>query len=116
EPHVVAHEVLEDDADRAADVAELVLAEVDAVEENAPLARIVEAGDELGERRLPRPILTDEGDPFPAGDAEAHMTYGPPLAPRIAKPDVLELEARADGVRHGDGVGLAANARLQIKE
>src|SRR5215207_2254247 len=54
EAHVVAHEVLEDDADRAAQVGEVVIAKVHAVEQDAPLGRIVQAREELGERRLAR--------------------------------------------------------------
>ena len=62
EAHVVAHEVLEDHADRPAHRRQVVVAQVDAVEQDAPLGRIVEPRQQLGERRLARAVLADERD------------------------------------------------------
>src|SRR5262249_12610310 len=79
EPHVVAHEILEDDADRATHLLQVVLAEIDAVEEDAALARVVESRDELRERRLPCSILADECHALARPDRKAEMSHGPSL-------------------------------------
>ena len=51
---VVAHEVLEDDADVRAQRGEVVLAQVVAVEEDPALVGVVEAREQLDQRRLAR--------------------------------------------------------------
>ena len=57
---VVAHEVLEDDADVRAKREEVVLAQIVAVEQDAALVRIVEAREQLHERRLAGAVLADQ--------------------------------------------------------
>ena len=60
--HFVAHEILKDYADFAMQVLDAVLAQVDAIEQNAPLGRIVEARQELDDGGLALPVLADERD------------------------------------------------------
>src|SRR3982751_2576378 len=62
EPHVVAHEVLEDHADLAPQRREVVVPEVDAIQANAAFRWIVQAREQLGQRRLARAVLTNERD------------------------------------------------------
>ena len=58
EGEIVAHEVLKDHADRLAHRCELVLAQIDAVEENATFGRVIESGEQFRERRLAGAVLT----------------------------------------------------------
>ena len=57
---MVPDEVLEDDADVRAQGGDVVLAEVVPVQEDASLVGVVEAGDELHQRRLSSAVLADE--------------------------------------------------------
>ena len=66
--HLEAHEVLEDDPDLAVKVGEVVLAEVDAVEQDLALGGIVETGDELDDGGLALAVLADERDAFSRGE------------------------------------------------
>ena len=54
--------VLRDDADLAAQRLELHLADIDAVDRDPSLGRVVEPGDERRERRLAGPRVTDQRD------------------------------------------------------
>ena len=60
--HVVADEVLEDDADALAQLVQVVLAQVDAVQQNLPFGRVVQAGEQLDQRRLAGAVGPDQGD------------------------------------------------------
>ena len=62
--HLEAHEVLKDDADVAVKIFERVLAQIDAVEQNLSLGRIVEARDELDDGRLALAVFADQRDAF----------------------------------------------------
>ena len=58
---VVAHVVLKDHADLAAQVVEVVLAQVDAVEQDAAAGRVVEPRQQFHERGLSGAVLADQG-------------------------------------------------------
>src|SRR5579862_4565595 len=62
--HFVAHKVLKDDTDLAVKVFEVVLAEVNAIEQNLPLSRIVEPRHQLDNGSFALPVLANEGNPF----------------------------------------------------
>src|SRR5262249_13068996 len=104
EAHVVAHEILKDDADRAPHLFEVVFAKIDAVKQDAPLARIVQARNELRERRFPGPVLTHERDALAGANREAQMADRPLFAARVAKADILEDESLANRSRHGPSI------------
>src|SRR5690606_22249652 len=116
EAHVEAHEVLEDDADRVAELLQVVLAQVHAVEQDATFARVVESREQLRDRGLAGPILPDERHARARSDREAESPHRPALAPRVAEADVLEAEALADGSRHGTRVGWALDGRPHLEE
>ena len=63
--HLVAHEVLEDDADLAMEIFELVVAEVHAVEQDLPFGRVVETRDQLDDGGLALAVLADQCDALP---------------------------------------------------
>ena len=67
--HLVAHEVLKDDTDLAVQVFDAVIPQINAVEQNTAVGRIVEAGNQFDDRRLALAILADQGDPFARFDA-----------------------------------------------
>ena len=63
---VVAHEILEDDADVAAQLGEVVLAQVEAVEQDAPFGRVVEPRQQLDDGGLAGAVLADQRQLSPA--------------------------------------------------
>src|SRR5215211_5705178 len=113
---VVAHEVLEDDADVLAQLREVVVAQVVAVEEDPPLVRVVEPREELDERRLPRPVLADEREDLARAQREAQVPHRPPLGPRVHEAHVFEREALAHGPREGTRALGRADLRLDLEE
>ena len=66
--------LLGNDAELAAEGVDLHRLEGDAVDVDVPRSRVVEAGDELGDRRLSRSGRTDERDRLSRGDVEVHVT------------------------------------------
>ena len=62
--------VLEDDADAAAQVGQAQAPDVPAVQAHLPGVDVVEAGQQQGERRLPRSARPDQGDALAGPDPE----------------------------------------------
>ena len=91
--HAVAEQerVFEHDADRAADVAEIEVAHVDAVEQHASVVHVVEARDQPGDRGLPARGGTDERDRLARTQHEVEaLEHDRPVA--VAEVDALEPE------------------------
>src|SRR5438876_580723 len=68
-----ADEVLKDGGDAGAPRPEVKMAKVDAVDFDGPRLRVVEAAQQLGERRLSGSVLADDRDRRPGGDGEFEM-------------------------------------------
>src|SRR5690606_26151097 len=96
ERHVVTQlelilvEVLKHDAEPLAQLEERPCTEVFAVEENASFGRFVESGEQLDERRLPGPVVSDERHALTLRDEEAQVSQRPLLLSGIAEADVIE--------------------------
>ena len=96
ELQLVLVEVLEHDAEPREQVGAIPGAEILAVEEDAALGRLVEARDELHQRRLAGAVLSDERDALPARDEEIDVAKDPLvvlLLTGIAEAHVLEADA-----------------------
>src|SRR5579875_2519648 len=109
--------LLRHDPDGAAQRGQGDLADVDAVYRHRARLRIVEAGDERGDRRLPRPRRADEGGHLPRRDAEAHVVQD--LAPlAVGERDVFELDLAPDGGEFDRrrAVGLALLGHIEVVE
>src|SRR5690606_15238108 len=116
---VVAHRAGEqegrllDDAELPPVGGEVELADVDAVDEDAPALELVEARDELADRRLARAGVADERDGLPGLDDEVEaLEHG--LVLLVAEVHAAELDAP----RQAAGVARAhlAHARLGVDE
>ena len=93
---VVAHEVLEDDADVPPEALDVVLAEVHAVEQDPALGRVVEPGQQLDQRGLARAVLAHQREPLARRAARSRVRAPPSCSePGIAEPHALEHEARS---------------------
>ena len=60
--HLVAHEVLEDDADLSVEGFQVVFAKVDSIQQDLPFRGIVQPSQQLDDRGLALPIFSDERD------------------------------------------------------
>ena len=102
---VVAHEILEDHAHRAAQRVQVIVAQVAAIEQDAAFVGVVEPGQQLDERGLARAVLAHQRQRFARLQGEAQVPHRPALGARIAEADILEDEALPDRHGHGRGVG-----------
>ena len=87
--------LLRDDAELAAQRRLRHLAQVEAVDRDPPVARVVEAGEQLRDRRLAGAGVADERDGRPGGHVEVEpcRTSG---AVAVAEADVLEADVALD--------------------
>jgi hypothetical protein len=128
QPDVLAHlelvlvEVLENDAEPPAKLVRVPVAQVAAVEQHAPFGGLVEARDELHERRLSRAVLPHEGEALPRGDLQVDVAKRPDVLARITEADVLEDQARAArggqaipvaGAASADGIAVRGDSRAR---
>ncbi len=119
---LIAHEVLEDDADVGAQREQVVFAQVVPVEQDAALVRIVEAREQLDQRGLAGAVLADQREDFSGVQLEGQIAHRPALGAGIAEADVLEREAALDRhrerprIRRRHDLGLDLEERKQIVE
>ena len=117
ERDVLAHEelvlveVLEDDADAAAQLVRVPVAQIAPVEQHAALGRVVEAREQLDERRLAGAVLADEREALAPRHEEIDAAQRPAFGVGVAEADVLEANALL--VEHG-APGAAGDARAAL--
>src|SRR5437868_8288356 len=116
EAHVVAYEVLKDHTDRLTNRREIVVAQITAVEKNAALGWIVQATEQLDERRFAGAVEPNESNALSRPEGQRNMPNGPPITTRIGESDVLEHEAVANRAWHGRRPGASPDRRLHLEE
>ena len=87
--------LLEDHADLPAQVAGVDLADVQAVDQDSPLVHVVEAGQEVDDRRLARAALAHDADPLARLDPETDALENR-LVAVVAEGHVLEDDPAFD--------------------
>src|SRR5687767_8396417 len=92
---VVAREVLEGDGDARAQGLRIELAQIDAVPQHLPFGRVVEAGEQLDDRRLAGSVEPDDGGAAAGRDDEIDLAQDPRVVLAVAEPDAPQLEAHA---------------------
>src|SRR5262249_47130078 len=113
---VISYKVLKDHAHALADGCYIVLAQIDAIQQDAPLRRIVESCQQLGQRRLSGTILADECDPLSRAQPEAYVPDRPSFAAGILETHVFEHETVANRPRHGPGAGFRVDGGTHIEK
>ncbi len=78
---VVAHEVLKNDADIAAQYTQVVFAQIHAIEQDAAFVRIVETRQKFDERRLAGAVFAHQGQHLAGFEREAQMLTANRSAP-----------------------------------
>ena len=93
----------------AAQLREVVVAQVAAVEQDAPLGRVVEPREQLDDGRLAGAVLADQRQrPRRPADRQVEVAHRPVLGIRVAEADILE---RRCPTRIGRGNGSAFGRR-----
>ena len=95
---LVAHEVLEDDADAPAEHGRVPFLQVAAIEQHASMRGFVQACQELDQRGLARAVLADQRQALAALDLQVHARDRDLVGAGIPELHVFELHA---GVRIG---------------
>ena len=91
------HRVLCDDADLLSQAAERRVADVDAVDHDAALLRIVEAREQREQRRLARAVAADDRDAIcPLGTVRLTSSTAGCVRVRVGERDVLETDLALD--------------------
>src|SRR5579863_5260137 len=104
--HLVTHEVLKDDADLRMQAGQIVVAEVDSVQQDLPLARIVKARDEFNNRRLPLTVFTDQSDPLTWTQGEVKVAEDTPVRAGIDEGDIPKFETTSNRSGRGKSAGF----------
>ena len=102
--HLVAHEVLEDDADLRVQIVQVVFAQIDAIEQNLAFGRIVEPRDELDDGGLALAVFADERDALAGAEGEVEVAEDAAVGARIGEGDVAEFKAARDRLGRGQSV------------
>ena len=92
---MIAHEILKDDADLLPQVERIELANIDAVDQDRALGRIVEAAQKFDQSRLAGAVMSHQRDFLAGTDRQIDITQSPFVAFRIAKPDAAKFDAAA---------------------
>ncbi|KAJ0160181.1 hypothetical protein CTA2_8415 [Colletotrichum tanaceti] len=101
--------LLLDEADEAAEAADVEGAQVVAVEEDLPLVRVLETGEQGGDGGLAAAREADDGRVLAGGELEVDVAQDGLAGPRrVLKGDVAELEAL--GVVQGQDLALVRGA------
>ena len=104
---VEQHDVLADERDLAAQIAQRVFTNVPPIEQNGAVVRIVEPRQQAHERRLAATRLPDERDRRPGRDVEAHLAQRALLARFVTERDVaIRHVAARTRERRSSGIGL----------
>ncbi len=70
---------------------QVVLLDGHAVDEQLPLANLIEARDQLRQGRFAGPVVTDDRHGLPGANGQREIVENRPLAARIAERDVPQL-------------------------
>ena len=98
ERHAEELDVLRDERDGLADALDGHLAHVYAVDADGPAVGVVEAGNQVQQRRLARAARADEGDGLAGGNAQRDaVQHVPPVL--VGERHVVELDLAAHGRR-----------------
>src|SRR5262249_22964049 len=114
--HFVAHEILENDTNLAIKALEVVLAKVDAVEQNLSLGGVVQSCDEFYDGSFALPVFADQRYPFPAIKMEVQAVQYQAIGPRVDKRYMAKFETFFNWPRYRKRIGLRLNGWLHLKE
>ncbi len=96
---IVVDEILENDPDLFVQLLHVVIAQVHSIQQNHAGSRIVQAGQQLHERRLALAILADQCDVFAWRDAEIQILQHQAIGSWIVEAHIAKFKSIADRPR-----------------
>ena len=114
--HFIAHEVLEDDSNFAMKIFQIVVAKVDAIQQNLSFGRVVEPGDQFDDGRLALSVLADQREPLFGMQLEIDLVQNSTRVSRITERNIPEFNSAHDRPRRRQGVGLGLDGRFHFEE
>src|SRR5579862_2355037 len=107
--HFIAHIVLKNDSDLAMEILDLVVAQVNAIQENTARCGIVQACEKFDQCRFSLAIFSDERHTFPLLQAKVELIENLVAGAGIGEGHITKLKAVANGARGGQGIRQATN-------
>ena len=93
---LVAHEVLKDHSHLPAQLDRIEIAKVNSIEQDAPLGRVVQAQQQLDQRRLTRAVAPDQRDRFVRPELQRDVAEHRLGLLGVGEGDPLEHQSLAD--------------------
>src|SRR5580692_35742 len=81
--HLISHEILKNNAKLTMQIFEIVFSQVDAIEQNLPLGRVIEACNQLDDGRLPLPIFANQRQSLRWTQLKVYAVQNQPRIPWI---------------------------------
>src|ERR1700744_4100134 len=110
--HVVAHEILKDSSDLVPQRVQVIIAKIDAIEENFAFGRIVEPSEKLGERRFSLAVFSHERNPLVRLDHQVDASQYRLGISRVRERDISKLDSAPNRPWRQDGPRSCSNSRL----
>ena len=114
--HFITHEVLKDDSNFPMKIFQIVLAEVDPIQQDLALGRIIESGDQFYDGRFALSVLADQCEPLVRVQLKINLVQDPAGISRITERDVSEFDAPYDRPGRRQGILLRLDRRLHIEK
>src|SRR5277367_3293869 len=114
--HLIAHEVLKDDADLAMQIFQVILPKIDAVEQNLPFRGIVETRNQLYDSGLALAVFANQRHPLSAAQLKVQLVEDQTRAARIVKRNVTKLESKLHRPRRGKRIRLRTDSGFHFEE
>src|SRR5580658_3954155 len=114
--HFITHEILEDHADFAIEIFQVIFAEIDSVEQDLPLRRVIKASEEFDNGGLALAVFTDQRDSLLGVKMKVESLQHQTRASRIPEGNIAKFEPASNGPWRGQGVRLRRNLGLHLEE
>src|SRR5579864_5149114 len=114
--HVITHEILKDGSDFVPQRVQVIIAEIDAIEENFAFRGIVEASEKLGEGGFSLAVFSYEGYPLVRLDHEIDAAQHRLGISGIGEGNIPKFDTAPNRPRRQNGSRPCSNSRLHSKE
>ncbi len=113
---MISTEVLEDHREELPVLRGIELPQVDPIQGDTPLRRVVQAAEQLHQGRLSGAVHPDQRHHLAGPDGQVHAFQDGPGAPRIAERDPLQVNPLADRAGHRHRLVWCPHRRLHLQE
>src|SRR5580704_18830330 len=114
--HVIAHEILKDSSDLVPQRVQVIIAKIDAIQENFAFRWVIEPGEKLGERRFSLPVFPDQRNPLVWLDHEINAAQNRLGIPGIREGNISKLDSAPNRPRRQNRSRPRSNSWLHSEE